>query len=127
MNLSLGGICIRDTDLFQKDVSQLLHSDIGHVYNLVKQLAKLFPVYFNQIGAEGQLRTVSTDVDELSARNDRLVHFLRKQSHVEGNNLIVPFIEAIINFWRTLDKEPLEGISSRPRSIGTFPLRAPGG
>ena len=24
-------------------------------YNLVKQLAKLFPVYFNQIGAEGQL------------------------------------------------------------------------
>ena len=26
VNLSLGGICIRDTDLFQKDVSQLLHS-----------------------------------------------------------------------------------------------------
>ncbi len=108
VNLSLGGICIRDTDLFQKDVSQLLHSDIAGSYNLVKQLAKVFPVYFNQIGAEGQLRTVSTDVDELSARNDRLVHFLRKQSHVEGNNLIVHFIEAIIGYWRTLDKAPLK-------------------
>ena len=108
VNLSLGGICIRDTDLFQKDVSQLLHSDVAAVYNLVKQLAKVFPVYFNQIGAEGQLRTVSTDVDELSGRNDRLIHFLRKQSHVEGNNLIVHFIEAIIHFWRTLDKEPLK-------------------
>ena len=108
VNLSLGGICIRDTDLFQKDVSQLLHSNIASVYNLVKQLAKVFPVYFNQIGAEGQLRTVSTDVDELSARNDRLLHFLRKQSHVEGNNLIVHFIEAIMGFWRTLDKAPLQ-------------------
>ncbi|HBZ54888.1 MAG TPA: hypothetical protein DEO88_05745 [Syntrophobacteraceae bacterium] len=108
VNLTLGGICIRDTDLFQKDVSQLLHSDIACVYNLVRQLAKVFPVYFNQIGAEGQLRTVSTDVDELSGRNDRLIHFLRKQSHVEGNNLIVHFIEAIIQFWRTLDKEPLK-------------------
>jgi pyruvate,orthophosphate dikinase len=108
VNLSLGGICIRDTDLFQKDVSQLLHSNIASVYNLVKQLAKVFPVYFNQIGAEGQLRMVSTDVDELSARSDRMVHFLRKQSHVEGNNLLVPFIEAIINFWRMLDKKPLQ-------------------
>jgi pyruvate, orthophosphate dikinase len=107
VNLSLGGICIRDTDLFQKDVSQLLHTDVGGIYNLVKQLAKVFPVYFNQIGAEGQLRAVSTDVDELSGRADRLIHFLRKQSHVEGNNLIVTFIEAIITFWRTLDKTPL--------------------
>jgi pyruvate, orthophosphate dikinase len=108
INLTLGGICIRDTDLFQKDVSQLLHRDVGSVYNLVKQLAKLFPVYFNQIGAEGPLRAVSTDVDELSARSDRLIHFLRKQSHVEGNNLLVGFIEAIITFWRTLDKNRLK-------------------
>ena len=108
VNLSLGGIYVRDTDLFQKDVSLLLHAPIGPVYNLVKQLAKLFPVYFNQIGAEGQLRAVSTDVDELTMRSDRLVHFLRKQSHVESNNVIVTFIEAIIEFWRSLDKSPLE-------------------
>lgn len=108
VNLSLGGIYIRDTDLFQKDVSQLLHAPIRPVYNLVKQLAKIFPVYFNQIGAEGQLRNVSTDVDELTGRGDRLIHFLRKQSHVESNNIIVSFIEAIIDFWRTLDKSRLE-------------------
>ncbi len=108
LNLSLGGIYVRDTDLFQKDVSQLLHVPIRPVYNLVKQLAKLFPVYFNQIGAEGQLRAVSTDVDEMTGRSDRLIHFLRKQSHVESNNVIVYFIEAIIQFWRTLDKSGLQ-------------------
>ncbi len=107
VNLSLGGICIRDTDLFQKDVSRLLHAPIQPIYNLVKQLSKLFPVYFNEIGAEGQLRAVSTDVDELTGRGDQLIHFLRKQSHVESNNLIVLFMEAILNFWLTLDKEPL--------------------
>jgi pyruvate, orthophosphate dikinase len=108
VNLALGGIYIRDTDLFQRDVSHLLHAPISPSYNLVKQLAKLFPIYFNQIGAEGQLRTVSTDVDELTGRDDRLVHFLRKQSHVESNNVIVSFIEALIEFWRTLDKARLE-------------------
>lgn len=104
VNLSLGGIYVRDTDLFQRDVSQLLHAPIRPSYNLVKQLAKLFPVYFNQIGAEGQLRNVSTEVDELTGRDDRLIHFLRKQSHVESNNVIVSFIEAIMDFWRYLDK-----------------------
>jgi pyruvate, orthophosphate dikinase len=110
VNLSLGGIYIRDTDLFQRDVSQLLHTPMRSSYNLVKQLAKLFPVYFNQIGAEGQLRTVSTDVDELTGRDDRLVHFLRKQSHVESNNVIVSFVEALIDFWRYLDKGRLSDL-----------------
>ncbi len=110
VNLALGGIYIRDTDLFQRDVSHLLHAPIRPSYNLVKQLAKLFPIYFNQIGAEGQLRMVSTDVDELTGRDDRLVHFLRKQSHVESNNVIVSFIEALIEFWRNLDKGRLENL-----------------
>ena len=110
VNLSLGGIYVRDTDLFQKDVSELLHAPIRPVYNLVKQLTKLFPVYFNEIGAEGHLRAVSTDVDELTGRTDRLIHFLRKQSHVESNNVIVSFMEAIIDFWRTLDKKRLQNL-----------------
>jgi pyruvate,orthophosphate dikinase len=110
VNLSLGGIFIRDTDLFQKDVSQLLNAPIRPVYNLVKQVAKLFPVYFNQIGAEGLLRTVSTDIDEITGRSDRLIHFLRKQSHVESNNVIVTFIQGIIEYWRTMDKKRLEGL-----------------
>ncbi|MEM5786937.1 MAG: hypothetical protein AAGU11_06425, partial [Syntrophobacteraceae bacterium] len=110
VNLSLAGIFIRDTDLFQKDVSQLLNANVRQVYNLVKQLAKLFPVYFNQIGAEGQLRDVSTDVDEITGRSDRLIHFLRKQSHVESNNVVVSLMQAIIEYWRTLDKHYLEGL-----------------
>ncbi len=105
VNLALGGVYVRDTDLFQKDISKLLHADIEPVYYMVKQLAKLFPVYFNEIGAEGMLREVSTDIDEIASRRDKLIHFLRKQSHVESNNVIVPFTEGIIEFWLTLDKE----------------------
>ncbi len=107
INLKLCGTCIRDTDLFQKDVSKLLNCDIEPVYNLVKQLAKGLPVYFNEIGAEGVLRDVSTELDEISHRRDRLIHFLRKQSHVESNNLIVDFIEAIFCFWYSRDKQAL--------------------
>ncbi|SFN01323.1 PEP/pyruvate-binding domain-containing protein [Thermodesulforhabdus norvegica] len=106
--LSLTGTCIRDTDLFQRDISELLHAPIAPVYNLVKQLAKLFPVYFNEIGAEGLLRNVSTEVDEIYGRGDPLIHFLRKQSHVESNNLTVPFIENIFRFWITLNKEHIK-------------------
>ncbi len=103
--LALTGTCIRDTDLFQRDVSELLHAPIAPVYNLVKQLAKLFPVYFNEIGAEGLLRNVSTEVDEIYGRGDPLIHFVRKQSHVESNNFTVPFVENIFRFWLTLNKE----------------------
>ncbi len=125
INLSLGGIYVRDTDLFQKDVSLLLDAPVRNVYNLAKQLAKLFPVYFNQIGAEGQLRNVSTDVDELTGRSDRLIHFLRKQSHVESNNVIVSFIEAIIEFWRTLDKNRLSADLVPPEIYPQIPTSGP--
>ncbi len=108
VNLSLVGTCIKDTDLFQKDVTQLLNADIEPVYALVKQFTKLLPVYFNEIGAEGLLRDVSTELDELTHRQDRLIHFLRKQAHVESHNLIVDFIGAILHFWHTGDKSVLQ-------------------
>ncbi len=108
INLKLAGTCIRDTDLFQKDVSKLLNSEIEPVYNLVKQFCRILPVYYHEIGAEGVLRDVSTELDEIHARKDELIHFLRKQSHVESSNLIIDFIEAIISFWRTRDKSPLK-------------------
>ena len=104
IHLKLAGLYIKDTDLFQKEISFFLNSDISPVYNLAKQLAKLFPVYFNEINAEGELRDVSTEIDELSGRQDVLIHFLRKQSHVESNNLLLGFAVAIIDFWRTKDK-----------------------
>ncbi len=107
INLKLSGTCVKDTDLFQRDITQLLNHPIEPIYNLAKQFTKLMPVFFNEIGAEGILRDVSTELDETHRRKDKLIHFLRKQSHVESSNLIVEFIEAILNFWHTLDKDTL--------------------
>jgi pyruvate, orthophosphate dikinase len=108
INLRLGGVHISDTDIFQKDITKLLNSEIGPVYHLVKQMAKTFPVYFSEIGAEGPLREVSTEIDESTHRADELVHFLRKQSHVESSARVVDFIEATIHFWLTKDKALLK-------------------
>jgi len=108
INLKLSGTCVKDTDLFQRDITQLLNHPIEPVYNLFKQFAKLMPVFFNEIGAEGYLRDVSTEIDEIHRRKDALIHFLRKQSHVESSNLIVDFIESIFTFWSTRDKKTLE-------------------
>ncbi|MFP3982697.1 MAG: PEP/pyruvate-binding domain-containing protein [Desulfurivibrionaceae bacterium] len=125
INLKLTGTCIKDTDLFQKDISRLLNHPVKPVYNLVKQFTKLMPVFFNDIGAEGDLRDVSTEVDEIHDRKDVLIHFLRKQSHVESSNLIVGFLEAIIRFWYSRDKKGLEyylpdHILSQVRTEGEF-------
>ncbi len=105
INLKSGGIFVRDTDLIQKNISALLNTDIAPAYSLIKQLLRIFPVYFSEIGAEGELRDISTKVDELSSRNDKLVYFFRKQSHVESNSLLVKFIEDIFQYWRSGDKE----------------------
>ncbi|MBF0243285.1 MAG: phosphoenolpyruvate synthase [Desulfamplus sp.] len=107
INIKLAGTCVKDTDLFQRDITNLLNHPIEPIYNLAKQFTKLMPVFFNEIGAEGELRYVSTALDETHKRKDILIHFLRKQAHVESSNLIVEFIEKIFNFWITLDKEPL--------------------
>lgn len=107
INIELGGTCIKDTDLFQKEITKLLNADIEPVYNLVKQLTKILPVYFNEIGAEGRLRDVTTEIDEIANRRDVLIHFLRKQSHVESSNLIEDFVREIFRFWRQKDKRGL--------------------
>lgn len=107
INLKIGGIFVFDTDFFQKDITKLLNSKIFPVYKQTKQLARIFPVYFNEIGAEGQLRDVSTKIDELSHRNDKLIHFLRKQIHTEGNNSHIQITLQVIQFWYDKKKENL--------------------
>jgi pyruvate,orthophosphate dikinase len=107
IHLSLCGVFIKDIDLFPRDITQFLNQDIGPVYNLAKQLARLFPVYFNDIGAEGRLRDISTRIDEITQRHDILIHFLRKQSHVESSNRIIDLMEATLKFWCHRDKSPL--------------------
>jgi pyruvate,orthophosphate dikinase len=107
VQLKIGGVFIADTDLFQKDVTKLLNSGIGPVYHPVKHLLKLFPVYFQDIGAEGELREVSSRIDEIEGRRDPLAHFLRKQCHVESNPLLIGFTEAIAHFWATGERSQL--------------------
>lgn len=125
INLKLSGTCVRDTDLFQRDITKLLNHPIEPIYNLAKQFTKLMPVFFNEIGAEGLLRDVSTELDETHKRKDVLIHFLRKQSHVESSNLIVDFIRAILDFWATRNRELLtpflpEEVLAQVRTDGPF-------
>lgn len=108
LQLAINGLFVADTDLFQKDISRLLNADIGPVYQKIKQLARMFPVYFTEIGAEGELRDVSTEIDQIRERRDPLIHFLRKQTHVESNSSQVAFTREIIGFWTTADKSPLK-------------------
>ena len=107
IHLKLSGTCVKDTDLFQRDITELLNHPIEPIYNLAKQFTKLMPVFYNEIGSEGELRDVSTELDEIHRRKDVLIHFLRKQGHVESSNLIVDFIQAIFLFWKTRDKNLL--------------------
>lgn len=108
VNLKLGGIFISDTDLFQRDITRLLNGQITPVYREIKQLARIFPVYFREIGAEGELRDVTTAIDEASRRKDRLIHFMRKQIHIESNNTHIDLARKIITYWYDGNKEPLQ-------------------
>ena len=107
-HLQIGGVFVRDADLLQKDVSALLNSDVRPAHNLVLQLARLFPVYYNDINAGGELRDNTTRLDALSYREDPLLHFIRKQTHVECNSTLVPLLEAVFAYWTRGDKTGLK-------------------
>lgn len=108
IHLSVTGVLINDTDLFQRDITSFLSSEIQPVYNLVKQLMRLFPSYFNEIGSEEKLHDISSLMDEQCKGKDVLVHFLRKQSQVESSSKIISLIEAVLEFWRSRKKEDLK-------------------
>ena len=110
VNLKLGGIFLSDTDLFQREITKILNSNISPYYKKVKQLTRIFPVYFNEIGAEGEIRNVTTNMDEISGREDKLVHFLRKQVHTESNNTLIGLTLNVFKFWSDGNKENLRSI-----------------
>jgi pyruvate, orthophosphate dikinase len=110
VNLKLGGIFISDTDLFQREITKVLNSNIAPFYKKVKQLTRIFPVYFHEIGAEGEIRNVTTNMDEVNGRQDRLVHFLRKQVHTESNNTLIDLTRRIFKFWHDGNKAALQPI-----------------
>ncbi len=115
VNLRIGGIFISDTDLFQRDITKLLNSDLTPIYKMIKQLARIFPVYYNEIGAEGELREITTTMDEVSMRQDRLIHFLRKQVHTESNNTHIELTRKIIRYWYDGNKKALK--NTLPRDV----------
>ncbi|SLM32255.1 Pyruvate phosphate dikinase PEP/pyruvate-binding [Desulfamplus magnetovallimortis] len=106
--LTLYGVLIKDTDLFPREITRLLNSPIEPVYNLVKQLTRLFPVYYNEIGAEGAIRDTSTELDEICHRKDLLIHFYRKRIHVESSNRIIAMTEKILIYWLKNDISVLQ-------------------
>ncbi len=108
VSLRLGGIFISDTDLFQREITKILNSNIAPYYKKVKQLTRIFPVFFNEIGAEGEIRKVTTTMDEISGRQDKLVHFLRKQVHTESNNTLIDLTLNIFRFWYDGNLEALK-------------------
>lgn len=110
VNLKLGGIFISDTDLFQREITKILNSNIAPFYKKVKLLTRIFPVYFNEIGAEGDIRKVTTTMDELSKREDKLIHFLRKQVHTESNNTLIDLARKIFQFWADGNLEHLKDL-----------------
>ncbi len=118
VNLRLHGVFISDTDLFQPDVSALLNADIAPVFKQVKQLCRLFPVFFKEIGAEGELRTCSTNIDEHFGRRDRLMHFFRKQIHIESNNTLIDFADRILETWADMDTTRL--VEYLPEDVQEF-------
>ncbi len=115
VNLKLGGIFISDTDLFQRDITKILNSNVAPYYKKVKQLTRIFPVYFNEIGAEGEIRQVTTTMDEITHREDKLIHFLRKQVHTESNNTLIELTRKIFKFWYDGNLESLK--DSLPENV----------
>ncbi len=115
VNLRIGGIFISDTDLFQRDITRMINSDITPIYKMIKQLTRIFPVYYNEIGAEGELREITTTMDEVAMRQDRLIHFLRKQVHTESNNTHIELTRKIIRFWHDGNKKALK--DTLPRDV----------
>lgn len=47
-------------------------------------------------------------IDEASRRKDRLIHFMRKQIHIESNNTHIELARKIITYWYDGNKEPLK-------------------
>jgi pyruvate,orthophosphate dikinase len=110
ISLTQQGIFISDTDLFQKDVSAFLNSHLKPLFVQAKHLLRLFPVFYHEIGAEGEIRDLSTEIDEMSLRKDSLMHFVRKQVHTESNNTHINLLRQILNYWTDLDPGHLNGM-----------------
>ncbi len=109
VNLKLGGVFLKDTDVFQRDISRLLNSNYGDVFYLITSLAAVFPAFYHDIGATGDIRAFTERIDTNHQMND-LIHFLRKQVHVESSSRTVFLIQRVMEYWMTGDKRLLNNL-----------------
>ncbi|MBN1531546.1 MAG: hypothetical protein JXA20_02685 [Spirochaetes bacterium] len=107
VNLKLGGVFLKDTDVFQRDISRLLNSRYRDEFYLITSLAAVFPAFYHDIGATGNIRAFTEAIDTNHKMND-LIHFLRKQVHVESSSQTVVLIQRIMEYWLTGDKQLLD-------------------
>ena len=112
VNLKLGGVFLKDTDLFQRDITRLLNSNYGDVFYLITSLAAVFPTFYHNVGATGTIRACTEKIDANHQMND-LIHFVRKQIHVESSNRTVVIMQNIMEFWLTGNKKVLENMVPR--------------
>ncbi len=109
VNLKLGGVFLKDTDVFQRDISLLLNSDYKEAFYLVTSLAAVFPAFFHDIGATGNIRSFTEKIDTNHQMND-LIHFVRKQVHVESSSRTVFLVQRVVEFWLSGDRTLLKGL-----------------
>jgi phosphohistidine swiveling domain-containing protein len=109
VNLKLYGVFLKDTDVFQRDISTLLNSNYRDVFYLVISLASVFPAFYHDIGATGDIRSFTERIDT-NHRMDDLIHFMRKQVHVESSSQTVFLIQRVMEFWMTGNKELLKNM-----------------
>ncbi|HOO70868.1 MAG TPA: PEP/pyruvate-binding domain-containing protein [Spirochaetota bacterium] len=109
VNLKLGGVFLKDTDVFQRDISRLLNSDYGDVFYLITSLAAVFPAFYHDIGATGDIRAFTEKIDTNHEMND-IIHFLRKQVHVESSSRTVQLFQKVMEYWMTGNKNLILGM-----------------
>ncbi|MCX7677990.1 MAG: PEP-utilizing enzyme [Spirochaetes bacterium] len=109
VNLKLGGVFLKDTDVFQRDISRLLNSDYRDVFYLIISLAAVFPTFYRDIGATGTIRAITEKIDMYHSMDDP-IHFLRKQIHVESSSRTVLLMQMMFEFWLTGNLSLLKGL-----------------
>ncbi len=109
VNLKLYGVFLKDTDVFQRDVSRLLNSDYRDVFYLIISLASVFPAFYHDIGATGDIRAFTERIDT-NHKMDDLIHFMRKQVHVESSSQTVVLIQRVMEFWMTGERDLLKNM-----------------
>ncbi|MBN2158568.1 MAG: hypothetical protein JW807_04165 [Spirochaetes bacterium] len=121
VNLKLYGVFLKDTDVFQRDISRLLNSNYRDVFYLIISLASVFPAFYHDIGATGDIRAFTERIDTNHRMND-LIHFMRKQVHVESSSQTVLLIQRIMEFWMTGERELLKNMVPPEvyENLGTF-------